>query len=156
MKKKQEALNKQEDTLRLESQRIQLLETQLSVHQAHEVISLYELFEKNSYDDHTKMDREGLFNALNSLAFFVPEPLRDTTYKQFDMDGAGYIEFGDFGATLSTFARSVEEDVLYLLFQIFDHDNDGYLMREDVARILLAHNMIEASVLKKIMTKSMY
>jgi len=65
------------------------------------------------------------------------------------MDGAGYIEFGDFGATLSTFARSVEEDVLYLLFQIFDHDNDGYLMREDVARILLAHNMIEASVLKK-------
>ncbi|ETO27470.1 hypothetical protein RFI_09660 [Reticulomyxa filosa] len=102
------------------------------------------------------MSKEGLEQALESLGIkLVDEQTKVKVFDYFNFkedtveevgSKAGCIDFFDFCSCLNALADESDRESASVLFLCHDHDHDGLLTIEDVIRLLLAQNLILATI----------
>eukprot|EP00762_Andalucia_godoyi_P006326 ANDGO_05858.mRNA.1 Calcineurin B-like protein 2 len=109
-----------------------------------QIRSIYERFSKisSSREDDGVIDKNEFREALG---------LKDTLYADrlfalFDEDGNGSIDFREFicGLSVCSTQGTAEEKMLYS-FRIWDFDNDGYITKDELKKLLHA-SLMERSV----------
>ncbi|KAI9320403.1 calcium-binding protein NCS-1 [Dichotomocladium elegans] len=80
--------------------------------------------------------------------FGDPSRFADYVFNVFDGDKNGMIEFKEFICALSITSRGNVEDKLRWAFQLYDIDNDGYITREEMLRIVDAIYKMVGSMVK--------
>ncbi|KAF3439861.1 hypothetical protein FNV43_RR18139 [Rhamnella rubrinervis] len=105
-----------------------------------EIESLYELFKKLSTsvvkDDLIRKEELQLtiFQNSNKRNLFL-----DRMFDTFDVDGNGYIEFGEFVQALSVFHPKTPEAIkITYAFKLYDLRQTGYIEREELKEMVVA------------------
>merc|ERR1712098_669108 len=63
-------------------------------------------------------------------------PMMQRMFAVFDRDGSGEIELKEFMVGLSSYTNSTGEEKLKFAFMMFDEDQNGFLEREELMKIL--------------------
>eukprot|EP01083_Nonionella_stella_P051777 137480_1 len=109
---------------------------------------LHDVFHSHADKSTKKMDKEGLTEALKvfGLKVDVNKHVHDTVWSKFSLDGADEIDYDDFSATISILIDTENEEFMFLLFQIFDYDESGYLEMKELGEMLFAQQLLAATV----------
>eukprot|EP01084_Bolivina_argentea_P086337 156050_1 len=110
---------------------------------------LYDIFTQHATGDQSdRMDIEGLTTALKTFGLKIDKDLelRKLIWSKFDLENQKEIDYNDFMATMSSLIDVKNEDSLFLFFQIFDYDQNGFLEVDELAQLLFSQQKIAAAV----------
>ena len=64
----------------------------------------------------------------------------DLTFKKYDKDNSGTIDFKEFITTLNVASRGTADEKLLWAFHMYDKDGDGYLTESEIKEVLTVCN----------------
>lgn len=101
---------------------------------------LLRLYLKEVYKDIAEMDVSGKRKGISKIAFFeflkIPIFICESTFKAFDINKDGYLTLSELTEGFALLYLGNLEDVVRLIFNIYDSDQDGIIHTEDLRLIL--------------------
>lgn len=103
-----------------------------------ELSSFFDKFKKDFPDGKITKDQ---FTILYKKMFGVDGDATEfceLTFKQYDKDNSGTIDFKEFMMTLSVASRGTPDEKLLWAFHLYDKDGNGYLTESEIREVLTA------------------
>jgi Ca2+-binding EF-hand superfamily protein len=66
----------------------------------------------------------------------LPKEVALSAFNLFDKDKSGCVDFREFCCALSLICRSGTNEKIRFVFDLFDLDKDGYLNKNEIAKLL--------------------
>lgn len=81
------------------------------------------------------------YAAFCDLLTVEPGPAVERLFQMFDSDKSGQVDFREFVVGLHNFTHSSRDEKTKFAFSVFDQNNDGFITKDELIRILRSNHM---------------